>query len=341
MVYTGSFAYLQYVRESTFGTAGSTIQSAGEQFGFEQKITGWSFTNNKMALAQLGDVRVKTYAYGQTRGSLSIDFVLSSPWFIGLIGFKEAADTCVGSVKTHTWDIDTTSATETIESFTTQIGQEAGGTDIVRTLTGGIVNSASISTSIGEVARVSLDSNYKNEALVTTGADASPAALCVANHTPYTFAHGELRFPDGTVITEVQDIDVTFNQNADHIWGIGNSTASSGIRRLFEITGKFKAAHTDSVQLQKVYAQQKDTLANTGAGAETLLAEQPSLRLTFSNGLAGTALRSIVFDFDGIALDDISVNIEPNEPIFEDLSFQARLCEAVATNNTQARPAAS
>lgn len=340
MVFTGSFAYLQYVRETTFGTAASTIQSAGEQFGFEQKITGWSFTNNKLALAQLGNVQVKTYAYGQTRGNLSIDFVLSSPWFIGLIGFKEGADTCVSSVKTHTFGLDATSATNIIESFTTQIGIEAGSTDIVRTLVGGIVNSASISTSIGEVARVSLDTNYVNESL-TTSLDGSPATLCVANHTPYTFAHGELRFPDATVIAEVQDIDISFNQNADHIWGIGSSKANSGVRRLFEITGKFKASHTDSVQLQKVYAQQKDTLANTAAGAETLAAEQPSLRLTFTNGVASTGVRSIIFDFDGIALDDISVNIEPNEPIFEDLSFQARVCNVVASDATAATPASS
>jgi hypothetical protein len=340
MAFTGSFTYLQYVRETTFGTAASTIQSAGEQFGFEQKITGWSFTNNKMALSQLGDVRVKTYAYGQTRGSLSIDFVLSSPWFLGLIGFKEAADSCVGGVKTHIWDICTDSATEIIESFTTQIGQEAGGTDIVRTLVGGIANSASISTSIGEVARVSLDSNYKNESL-TTSLDSSPATLCVANHTPYTFAHGTLEFPNCTTIAEVQDIDITFNQNADHIWGIGNSTANSGIRRLFEITGKFKAAHTDSVQLQKLYAQQKDTLANTAAGAETLLAEQPTLKLTFTNSVASTGVRSIVFSFSGIALDEISVNIEPNEPIFEDLSFQASDCDVVASDATTATPGTS
>ena len=123
MVFTGSFTYLQYVRETTFGTAASTIQSAGEQFGFEQKITGWSFTNNKMALAQLGDVRVKTYAYGQTRGNLSIDFVLSSPWFIGLIGFKAAATCGTGSDPyVHTWSLDATSATNIIESFTTQVG---------------------------------------------------------------------------------------------------------------------------------------------------------------------------------------------------------------------------
>ena len=339
MVFTGSFTYLQYVRETTFGTAASTIQSAGEQFGFEQKITGWSFTNNKLALAQLGDVRVKTYAYGQTRGNLSIDFVLSSPWFLGLIGFKAGADAGAGPY-THTFDIDTTSATNIIESFTAQIGTEAGGTDIVRTVTGGIVNTASISTSIGELARVSIDTNYKNESL-TTALDGSPATLCVANHTPYTFAHGSLEFPDSTVIAEVQDIDISFNQNADHIWGIGDSTASSGVRRMFEITGKFKASHTDSVQLQKVYAQQKDTLANTGAGAETLAAEQPTLKLTFSNGLSSTSLRSIVFSLSGIALDDISVNIEPNEPIFEDLSFQARDCDVVASDATAATPASS
>ena len=71
-------------------------------------------------------------------------------------------------------------------------------------------------------------------------------------------------------------------------------------------------------------------MANTGAGAETLAAEQPTLKLTFTNGVASTGVRSIVFSLAGIALDDISVNIEPNEPIFEDLSFQARDCDVVA-----------
>jgi len=342
MVFTGAFTYIQWVREATFGTEATGIQSAGENFGFEQKITGWSFTNNKIPLSQLNDVRVKTYAYGQTRGTLSLDFVLSSPWFLGLIGFKTGTTTgpTCATLYTHTWDIDATSDTEIIESFTAQIGQESGGTDIVRTMVGGIVNSASISTSVGELARVTLDTNYKNETL-TAALDACPATLSVCDHIPFTFAHGSLEFPDCTVIAEVQDVDVTFTQNADHIWGIGDSTASSGIRRLFEITGKFKASYVDKSELVKLYAQQKDVLCNDSAGAQTLASEQPTLKLTFSNGVAGAGVRSITFSFTGIALDDHNLSIEPNEPIFEELNWQARDCTAVALNEVTTIPASS
>ena len=337
MVFTGAYTYLQWVREATFGTEATAIQSGGEQFGFEQKITGWSFTNNKIALSQLNDVRVKTYAYGQTRGSISLDFVLSSPWFLGLVGFKDAGTTGAGPY-VHTWDL--TTCAQKIDSFTTQVGQCQGGTDIVRTLTGGIVNSASISTSIGELARVTLDTNYKNESL-TASLDSTPAGLCVSDHIPFTFAHGTLEFPDCTTIGEVQCVDITITQNADHIWGIGNSTAASAIRRLTEVTGKMKFSHVDKSQLIKLYAQQNNTLCNDSAGAQTLAAEQPTLTLKFDNGASSTDSRIIEFNLTGIALDDHNLSIEPNEPIFEEISFQARGATVVATNNTSTIPAAS
>lgn len=340
MVFTGSFVYLQWAKESTFGTAAANISAAcAENFGFEQKITSWSFTNNKIPLSQLNDVRVKTYAYGQTRGSISLDFVLSSPWFFELIGFKDGSTAGVGPY-THTWDLDNTSATNTIQPFTTQVGQEAGSCDIVRTMSGGIVNSATITTAIGDTVKVSLDTSYVNESMSTT-VDACPAALSVCDHVPFTFAHGSLEFPDCTTIAEVQDVDITFAQNSDHIFGIGSSVAVSGIRRLFDISGKFRASYTDTVQLQKLYAQQKDTLCNTAAGAETLLAEQPTLKLTFDNGLAGTSQRKITISLSGISLADHNLNIEPNEPIYEDLNFQARDADVVAITNTSTIPAAS
>jgi len=340
MVFTGAFVYLQWAKETTFGTAAADIATtAGETFGFEQKITNLSFTNNKIPLSQLNDVRVKTYAYGQTRGTLSVDFVLSSPWFIELIGFKDGGTAGCASPYTHTWSIDQTTCTKLIQSFTTQIGLDTGGTDILRTAVGGIVNSATITTSIGEVARVSLDANYSNEAL-TSALDACPAVLSVCDHIPFTFSHGTLEFPDCTVIAEVQDVCVTFSQNSDHIWGIGDSRAVSGVRKLFEMTGKFKTSFTDTVQLEKLYAQQNDTLANS-CPAETLLVCQPTLKLTFTNGAASCAERSITFNFTGIALDDHNLSIEPNEPIFEDLNFQAAGCTAVAVNAVATIPAAS
>lgn len=340
MVFTGAFVYLQWAPEATFGTAAANIAStAGQDFGFEQKITSWSFTQNKIPLPQLNDVRIKTYAYGQTRGSFSIDFVLSDPMFLELVGFKAGGTTGCAAPYTHTWLLDTTTCTKTLQSFTTQVGQEAGGTDIVRTLVGGIVNSATITVSIGEVARVSLDSNYANETETAT-LDSCLNPITVCDAIPFTFAHGTLEFPNCTVIAEVQDVDLTFTQNPDHLWGIGNSVAVSGYKKLFEITGKFKTSYTDTVQLRKVYAQQKDTLANT-CPAQTLAIEQPTLQLTFTNGLAAAAERSITFSLTGISLADHNLNIEPNEPIFEELNFQARDCTAVAVNATSTIPASS
>ena len=338
MVFTGAFVYLQWVRESIFGTEATTIQSAGENFGFEQKITSWSFTNNKIPLSQLNDVRIKNYAYGQTRGTLSVDFVLSSPWFIGLVGFKDGT-TAGADPYTHTWILDTSTNTKTLESFTTQVGQCAGGTDIVRTLTGGIVNSVTLTTSIGEVVRVSLDTNYANEAL-TTGLDACPTSISVTDHIPYTFAHATLEFPDCTVIAEVQDLNITFSQNADHLWGIGTSVAGAGFRKLQEITGSFKTSFTDAIQLAKLYAQQKDTISNA-CPAETLLLEQPTLKITFTNGLSAADERSLTINLTGIALADHNLNIEPNEPIFEELNFQASGGTVVAINSVTTIPASA
>lgn len=338
MVFTGAFVYLQWGKESTFGTAAADILTTGVPFGFEEKITNWSFTQNKIPLSQLNDVRVKTYAYGQTRGTFSVDFVLSSPWFLELIGFKDGGSAGCSAPFTHTWSLDTTAATKTLQSYTVHVGQDAS-TDIVRTLVGNIANSATITTTVGEVVRVSLDGNYANEELTST-LDGSPATISVCSFIPFTFAHGTLEFPNCTVIAEVQDVDVTFSQNSEHLWGIGNSVAVSGYRKLFEITGKFKASFTCTTQLAKIYAQQKDTLANT-CPAQTIAVEQPTLRLKFTNGLAGANERSITFSLTGISLADISTNIEPNEPIFEEINFQARDATAVAINAVSTIPAAS
>ena len=119
-VRTGAYAYIQWVREATFGTEATGI-ACGSAFGFEQKISSLNFTNNKIPLSQLGDVRVKTYAYGQTQGSFSVDFVLASPWFFELIGFNNRSSCGVGDPVTHTWSIDTTADTLIPTSFSMEV----------------------------------------------------------------------------------------------------------------------------------------------------------------------------------------------------------------------------
>lgn len=349
-VYTGSYAYIQWAPEVCFNVAATNLRNHGasgarsEQFGFEQRITGWSFTNNKIPLSQLNSVKVKTFAYGQTRGSLSLDFVMSSPWFLALIGMNDAVTTGGSAPFTHTFTLDCTTDNTAIRSFSVEIGQEAGGTDIVRTLTGGVVNSASISTSVGELVKVSLDTNYANEALTST-LDGCAAGISVCAHVPYTFAHGTITSTDlGLACAgQIQDFDVTFTQNADHIFGIGDSVAADKIRRLQEITGKIKVTNKTAAQLEKIYAQQKDTLGNSAAVCAVDI-DIANIVVEFSKDAdtvcSATATSQIMqITLKGVALDDISVSIEPNEPIFQELNFQAREAVIVVKDKEQYPPA--
>jgi hypothetical protein len=347
MVFTGAYATFQWNKEATFNTAAACIGTSGLPFGFEQKITSWTFTNNAIPLQRLNDVRLNTFAYGQTQGNISLDYVLASPWFLDVAGFSTGCTTGCADPFTHTWTIGSCAASKVIPSMTVEVGTEQGATDTVRTLTGAIVNSISISTSIGEVVRVSQDMTYANET-VTTALDTTPGLESLCNYIPYTFAHGALY--DGAVsacnlLAEVQCLDLTINQNGEHLWGLGNSVAASAYRRVFEVTGRFKVSYIDTSRLVEIYQQSKDTLANT-CPAQTLTLEQPTLNIVFTNGIGTVAApiagsRILNITFTGISIKDFSTPIEPNEPIFEEINFQAREATATAINGISAIPAAS
>jgi len=99
MVRTGAFGYLQYGYESTFGTAATTINTV---FGLEQKITNWSLTNNRITLAALNQIEPQVYAYGTTRGSLGVDFVLSNPFWLSTLYCCVSTAACMPTAGSHT-----------------------------------------------------------------------------------------------------------------------------------------------------------------------------------------------------------------------------------------------
>jgi len=323
-VRTGAFAYLEYGYETVAFNTTPTVSDA--VFGLEQKISGWTYTNNKITLAQLNSVFPKTYAYGQTQGSLTVDWVMSNPWWL-----KAVFDNRVFASATP--DTSTFSIVDKLVStFGIEIGidqQGSPGSDIVRKLGGCIMNSVSIKSSIGELARVSADIAYASDTSSST-LDSTIASetvgLGVDEHIPFTFAHGSLDFPDGTTIAELQDVDLTLNQNSDLLWGHGSNIAVDAFRRLFEITGRFSATYVDQSELNKVYAQ-------TGVNGTTQASEQPSVTLTFDNGEAGNSLRKIVFSGTGVGIADHGTNVEPNEPIFEEINWQVSGMTVVASGD--------
>lgn len=338
MVRTGAFVYAQWGKESTFGTA-PTQADITIPFGYEPKLTGWSLTNNRITLAQLNSKQPVTYAYGQTRGSLGVDFVLSNPWLFSLLFSKDSGAGFPTGTGPYTYNWIDDASSETVASFSTEIGLEDGATDAVRTLTGCVLNSVSLRSSVGDVVRASADISYANETYGAT-LDSTPANEVTTEHIPFTFAHGKLEMPTGTPVLELQDFEITLNQNSELLYGHNSNIAVGAYRRLFEVTGRFRASwaattgNTVRKFLDFIYAQ-------TEMNSQALAVEQPSITIVFDNTESGTSQRQIKLTLAGISLGDISTPLEPNEPIFQEITFQARTCTPVAINNLSSPPGAS
>ena len=170
---------------------------------------------------------------------------------------------------------------------------------------------------------------------ITAGAfDSTPPADDI--NFPYTFAHASMKWHDGTddhLLAQVQSVDITFSQNANLLYGIGSHQSVGAYRQVFEITGRFNASLIDHSKLDQLLAQiGKDT-------STTVDREVTSLEITFTNGLAGSAMKKIVFTCTGVAIDQVGINgIAPVEPVFEDISWQIRKCVAVASNGVAVEP---
>jgi hypothetical protein len=323
MVRTGAHGTLKYGEESSFG-GGAT---ATRPFGLQQSVGSLSFKNNQIALTQLNSIEVQSFAYGKNEGSGSVDFVLSSPWvFDAILGGVDTSGS--SSDYSHIWDSDSTNLTadntgiKVPKSFDIEVGFDSKtSTDVVRHCKGSVFSSLNIKSSIGETVTGSMDFLYGVVDTITTSIG-SPIADDIA--FPYTFSHASLQFPDGSgnVIAEVQDFDISFSSNTELLYEQGSASAVGAFRKLFEMTGKFNASFIDKAQLQKVFNR----------------TELATLTAIFTNGLTGTSEKSIKIEFAGIGLSEHSLSIAPNEPIFEDLTFQMRNVKVTAGNSISAVP---
>jgi len=340
LVRTGAFAYLQYQFEMCFGTP--IIQAClTKPIGFEPKISGWTWTNNRIPLSQLNSVQVQTYAYGQARGNLGLDFVMSNPWWLEFVFDTPAAPggcACMGFVYSYL------QATQLANSATMEIGIDLGCAgmcdNVTRTINGVIANTATVRSSVGEVARVSLDLAYANDLIVNT-VEACPfgevAGTCMDEHIPFTFANGTLTFGIdcgccATVEVEVQSVDLTINPNSELLYEHGCHHATNVYRRLAEYTGTFSASLDSRANLDRVYAQIADN-------AQCIAAEMGgTMILDFDNGLMCDDQRQITFTMTGLSIGQHSTSIEPNEPIWEDIEFQGRNMTVSASNDNTTPP---
>jgi hypothetical protein len=328
MVRTGSSGYLQYGKESTFG--GGATQT--RVFGLEQKLSGITWKNNQMPLTALNDIEVQCYAYGKNEGSGSVEFVLSTPWIFDIL--LDAVDTSGSALDyTHIWNSDKTALTAdnsgVVNPHTMHIehGFDAETADVVRNMKGVIINTLSLKASLGETVKATAELAWGKEDAVSTSVDTTIAADDIK--FPYTFAHATLELPDSTVVAQLQEFEINFNMNTELLYGMGSADAVSAFRKIFEMTGKFKAATVDKTQIQRVFDAADGTTVNTGVA---------TLQITLTNDLATTAEKAIILDFAGVGVSEHQTDMSPGEAVFETLSWQLRNVQVTA-HNSVATPA--
>ena len=332
MVRTGAFAYAKYGYETTFQTA----VTADKKFGLQDKVGSWTLTNNRINLAQLNQIEPNKFAYGQQQGTLSMNYVLSNPWVFGSIYGTPSVGSVSNGVATHSYPHASNGQPKNVRSATVEIAFDASdssGGDIVRTLKGCITNSLALSTTVGQTVDVTQDMSYGKEDAPATTFTGSNAPANPTNEFPYTFAHARLKVADA-VIAQVQDLDITFTQNSDMLWGLNSHQAVSSYRRVFDITGRFRASWLDKTRLENVLNQ---VSAGTSTNFTETVGGTIELEIVFTNGQSGANLKTITILGSGLAPTNINITgIEPVEPVFEEIEWQVKSCTVSCDNSISA-----
>jgi len=336
VIATGARGYVSYDFETSYGT-GATFGSSGDgkRFGMQEKINTWTLNNSRINLATLNQTELEGFAYGQETGSIGVGFVLSNPWLFGAI-YGNPSSTGSSSNYTHTYEADVgTNSTRDIRTFETQIGLDFPSGQITRKLKGCILKTFGITCSIGGTVDCTADIGYSVEdAPDTSTALAAPSKP--TTKTPFTFAHATLKL-NNAIVAKIQSADISFNLNPDLLYQIGSHQAVEAFRRVFEITGTFQASWVNSTLLDHVLAQVQ--VPNAAAYEETIGGTTPELELNFTNGQGTTAERTITITLEGVSPTEHSVaGIEPVEPVFESITWQAKSANIVVHNSEATEP---
>lgn len=232
-------------------------------------------------------------------------------------GTAGTAGTCdlarnLNIVKPHTMNIE--------------YGHDSETSPVVRSMKGVICNSFTMKGSINETVKATAELAWGKEDVVSTTLS---NAIKDDIKFPYTFAHATLKLPDTTTVAQIQEFEITFNLNSELLWGIGSADAVSAFRKIFEMTGKFKASQVDKTQLQRVIDAANGTTPATGVA---------TLQIKLTNNLTLTNEKSIVLNFDGVGVSEHQTEAQPGEPVFEDLIWQLRSVDVEANNSIATVP---
>ena len=327
MVRTGAHGYIQYGWESTFGSLTSTFD---KPFGLQQAVSSITLNNSRKDIRKLNQIERSAFAYGQQTGSVSTDFILSNPWLLKAL-YGTASTTGSSAPYTHTYPHASNGQPKTVQPFSVEVGFAGETENISRKLLGCVLTGFSLNTAVDDLVNCTADITFGSEGDASTTLDSTPAADDIA--FPYTFAHGSLKWYDGsnlTTVAEVQNISATFTQNANLLYAVGSHKATASYRQGFDINGTFQTSWKDNNKLQQLIDQiDKPPTSEIHSGSNV------ALELKFTNSGSGAAEKSITINLYGVSIDSHSVDgIIPVDPVFETITWEARGATITCVNPT-------
>ena len=316
----GSSSYVRYGYESVFGTTPGD-SSLTTYFGHNVKFTA-SPTNNIERIPNLNDRNYSKFAAKKFEGSFTVDFQASN--FYALKGVLGSVSTDGGGPYNHKYSESATPSGATIQS------SEDLGTDSERTFVGCVFNNYTLNANVGEVVTGRIDGIYRSESKDST---LNTNGNSTDSEDVFTFSHGTFEFPNSTTLAEVQSVELSVNNNAENLWGLGSRFATNIVhkQRVYEVrVGKIREVDTDL--LDDFYGS-STTITNPGTPSNVA-----TLKLTLSNGSTGTDLRRLVFELGNLQVAEYNSPLEPIEAIKENGTLYAlnlgTASGAVYTNNT-------
>lgn len=279
-------------------------------------------SNNAERIYGIGARNATATINKQYSGTATINGALSNAWWLlGVMGAN--ADAGSSGAFTHTY-----TETNRLPSFTIDNSNEIGTTDSRSTLLGCRINSCTITTAVNEALRFSLECPYRYETLSTTA-----SSNIVDTEPIFTFAHGSIELPDGTVIAAVQTVELTIVNTLESLYGVGSRFMDDNVAKNREYNFNITAAFKDHSTLLTRFLNGTNTATAPDAGSGTEIA---TMNLTFTND-DGDILD---FNLTGVHLNEETLPQNINEIVKENVTGWARgMTNIIYTNDIQTAPA--
>ena len=271
-------------------------------------------TNNGKRLYAIGSPLLQDWSLGAYDATVDWDIIWQHGRMLSFVFGNTAHAALGGGDHQHTFTVVGTPG-----SFTLEVGDE-GNTDITRTYSGCKVNTCGLTGALNEPLHMS-NSVLAADVIQTNATTGEAIDLLPA----LKYTEGSLTCDDGTGAVsalQVQRFALTFNANAEKLYGIGSRGAQGAHNRNFEVDFSVDCAWTAESVAGTSYTAQD--WYHTFLGDRTAPAYTPGnafletdLVLAYDNGIApGADQRNVTVNLTDSVINDMSTPVTQDGVIY-------------------------